>query len=415
VPERTKILIVDDDPGMRSTLFDILEYKGYLPLTASTGREALDHLTETEFATLLLDLQLPDMPGSKLLEHFNSISPDTEVIIITGHATLKSAMEAVQHNVFAYLEKPVDPDRLLVTIRNSEEKRRLILENRRLLEELRIANERLETKVEERTRELAKAYDELRELDRLKAAFIDVTSHELRTPLTVIETMVAIFESMSTKENKNLTQTLQVTARASNRLKKLVTRISGFARMDEFAGQLDLSLVQPEKLVNNVISDVSPFIESREQKLSVDVPEGIPSVPLDTNKIRDVLLNLMMNAIKFTPDKGEIRLSVRDAGEGRVEFRVSDTGIGIRDEDKPHIFNEFFTSLETLHHSSGDYQFDTRGIGLGLAIVKKFVEMHGGKVGLESSFEEGSSFWFILPCDRYQEPEEQSPNAGEFN
>ena len=397
VAKKANILIVDDDAGMRTTLSDILEFKGYSTRAAATGQEALDQLGMIDFASLLLDLHLPDMHGTKLLEQFNSMSPDTEVIIITGHATLDSAMDAVQHNVFAYMEKPIDPQRLLVTIRNSEEKRRLLIENKRLLEELKAANDRLEAKVAERTRELARANEDLRELDRMKAAFIDITSHELRTPLTVIETMVAISESVSSGKNRDFSRMMKVTGRASKRLKKLATRISGFAKMGEFEGHLELTPARPGDLLEKVIMDVSPFIEMREQNLQVDAPENLPDVPMDSGKIRDVLLNLLMNAIKFTPDNGEIRLSVKDTRAGMVEFRVSDTGIGIRDEDKSHIFDEFFTSFETLHHSSGDYQFDTRGIGLGLAIVKKFVVMHGGDIGLETSPGEGSSFWFHLP------------------
>ena len=105
----------------------------------------------------------------------------------------------------------------------------------------------------------------------------------------------------------------------------------------------------------------------------------------------------MMNAIRFTPDGGEIGLIVRDSDTGSLEFRVTDTGIGVADEDSAHIFDEFFTSLDTLRHSSGESEFGTRGLGLGLAIVKKFVEMHGGEVGQESREGKGSSFWFTLP------------------
>jgi signal transduction histidine kinase len=103
-----------------------------------------------------------------------------------------------------------------------------------------------------------------------------------------------------------------------------------------------------------------------------------------------------MNAIKFTPDGGAITLSARRA-DGAVEFRVADTGVGIPEGELPHVFERFFTTFDTIHHSTGSYEFGKRGMGIGLAIVKSFVEMHGGTVGVESSPGEGSTFWFTLP------------------
>jgi signal transduction histidine kinase len=111
-----------------------------------------------------------------------------------------------------------------------------------------------------------------------------------------------------------------------------------------------------------------------------------------------------MNAIKFTPDKGRISLGVR-AGEGdTVEFNVSDNGIGISEFDKPHIFDDLFTSFDTLHHSSGEYEFGKRGLGVGLAIAKRFVDMHGGAIHVDSELEKGSTFTFTLPVAGPGEP-----------
>ena len=119
---------------------------------------------------------------------------------------------------------------------------------------------------------------------------------------------------------------------------------------------------------------------------------------MERSKIRDVLLNLVMNAIKFTPDGGSITIAVAPL-HNTVEFRVTDTGIGISEADSPHVFDEFFTTFDTMHHSTGDYEFQKRGVGVGLALVKRFVEMHGGAVGVESTEGQGSSFWFTLPID----------------
>jgi len=118
---------------------------------------------------------------------------------------------------------------------------------------------------------------------------------------------------------------------------------------------------------------------------------------MDAPKIRYALANLLMNAVKFTPDGKVIDVKVVREYSGAVVFSVTDPGIGICDADKPHIFEHLFSTLNIMHHSSGFYEFGKRGIGLGLAIVKNFVELHGGSVGFESTEGQGSCFHFTVP------------------
>ncbi|MAE69581.1 MAG: hypothetical protein CME06_03825 [Gemmatimonadetes bacterium] len=396
------VLVVDDAAIVRRVVCRALEVDRYPSLSAATGEEAIAAIEREEIGVVLLDLQLPDLHGSEVLRRVKAIRPDIEVIILTGHASVSTAVQAVESDAFAYLRKPAVPAQIVAIVQRALEKRRLALENMRLTEELRNANEELEAKVAERTAELAEAYDDLKKLDRMKDAFIDVSSHELRTPLSVIETVLTIVESRADAGDRSLAQATRLAGRATERLKALATRISGFSRIDADEDRLVLTQTTPLDLAESAAGDVAAFIESRGQTLRIEAPKDLPSVHVDSGKIRDVLLNLLMNAIRFTPDGGEIDLSVRRSRMESLVFRVTDTGIGIADEDRAHIFDEFFTSLETLRHSSGDSEFGTRGIGLGLAIVKKFVEMHGGEVGLESRRLKGSSFWFTLPLRKHE-------------
>ncbi len=391
------VLVVDDSEIVRKVVCRGLEANGYPFSTAATGEEAIARIESEEIGAVLLDLQLPDLHGSEVLRRVKAIRPDVEVIILTGHASVSTAIEAIERDAFAYLQKPAVPGQIVAMVQRALEKRRLGLENLRLTAELKSANEELEAKVVQRTAELAEAYNDLKKFDRMRDAFIDVSSHELRTPLSVIETVLAVIERKTDSEDRSLAQATNLAGRATKRLKTLVTRISRFARVDSDDKGLELTPIPPSSLAESVAKDVAAFIESRGQTLMIDAPEDLPAVPVDRGKIRDVLLNLLMNAIRFTPDGGEIGLIVRDSDTGSLEFRVTDTGIGVADEDSAHIFDEFFTSLDTLRHSSGESEFGTRGLGLGLAIVKKFVEMHGGEVGQESREGKGSSFWFTLP------------------
>jgi len=119
------------------------------------------------------------------------------------------------------------------------------------------------------------------------------------------------------------------------------------------------------------------------------------------------LTNLLVNAIKFTPDGGTIVVVAEPEGTERVRFRVMDTGVGISQADRTHLFEPFFTGYDTLHHSSGEYQYCKKGIGLGLCLVKTFVEMHGGSVEVMSMPNSGSTFGFTLP----RQPQQRKARA----
>jgi len=272
-----------------------------------------------------------------------------------------------------------------------------VTERKRAQEKIEALNAELEERVVERTRELAVAYEELRTLDHVKSVFIDVITHELCTPLMVMSGMLALLQRRLGERQPELLETLAKARRASARLERLITRILEVAQAGDFARQLHTSPTDPAAVVRDVVADATPFVELRHQTLSTDLPDDLPLVAMDRAKVHDALLNLVMNAVKFTPDGGSLAVAVAPRDGQAVEFRVTDTGVGIAEADLPHVFDEFFTTFDTMHHGTGDYEFQRRGAGVGLAIVKSFVEMHHGQVGVESAPDEGSTFWFVLP------------------
>jgi signal transduction histidine kinase len=150
---------------------------------------------------------------------------------------------------------------------------------------------------------------------------------------------------------------------------------------------------------------VQPFVEQRQQQLTLDLAGDLGTVEVDPAKIRDSIDNLLFNAIKFTPDGGTIQVGARRPAEGGVQICVRDSGIGIDAAHLPHLFTTFFTGFDVSRHSSGQYEFGRQGLGLGLSLVKEFVEMHGGKVEVASEPGKGSTFTITLPDKQRSEPE----------
>lgn len=282
--------------------------------------------------------------------------------------------------------------------------RRYIPEEEREIERRRNYTRDLEAEVARRTQELSAAHaqlsranEQLRELDEMKSNFIDVTSHELRTPLFCLSGRLYILKNAVPPDSTELMSNIDGAIRSAQRLEKLVVNTLKLLEGEEYEKRIDLDTVNLNTVIGHVLFSIDPFIRMRRQKISVTGIGQYPDLQIDAGKIHDVLINLLMNAIKFTPDGGCIEINVAQPADGTIEIHIRDEGVGIDPEDQPHIFEKFFTGMDVLGHSSGEYEFLKKGFGLGLAIVKKFVEMHGGRVGMTSTLRMGSDFYFTLP------------------
>ncbi|MCE5231629.1 HAMP domain-containing histidine kinase [bacterium] len=281
---------------------------------------------------------------------------------------------------------------------------RYLPEEERELQRRRNYTRDLEVEVSKRTRELFDAHEELRlankqlrELDEMKSNFIDITSHELRTPLFCLSGRLYILKNAIPPEHADLMDNIDGAIRSANRLEKLIINTLKLLEGEQYEKRLDIVPANFKPVIDRVLAAIDPFLKLRRQSIAVTGIDGCPAVELDPGKIHDVLINLLMNAIKFTPDDGRIEIEVAHPDAATIEVHVRDEGVGIDPEDQPHIFEKFFTGMDVLTHSSGEYEFLKKGFGLGLAIVKKFVEMHGGRVGMRSAVGKGSDFYFTLP------------------
>lgn len=242
--------------------------------------------------------------------------------------------------------------------------------------------------------ELERSIRALDHANLLKQQFIDLASHELRTPITYIlgVTELAARQRHGTEEEALLTR---IRSKAQ-RLNRIVENMFKLLHSGLFESTLSLGAVDLSQITLAAAAEVEPFVQARKQKLEVKVPPAMETVTADGEKLRDILDNLLTNAIRFSPDGADLELEILDHDE-TVEIAVRDRGPGIAEEDLPYIFEPFYPGHTPLaYHTSGEYEYMTRGIGLGLSVVKRFVEMHGGTVKAEPA-DHGTRFRVLLP------------------
>jgi signal transduction histidine kinase len=378
---RPTLLVVDDEPEVLRSVHDLLRLE-YRVLTCTRGVDALAILDAPgTIHVVMSDQRMPGMTGVEVLRHAKQVRPEATRLLFTAYADVRAVIDAInQGSVFQYITKPWEPEELEAVVRQAVEQHDLIVENARLLAELKATNQRLA------------------ESNRLKSAFIEVASHELNTPVAVVLGMTELWKaSLSEAASAAQRGWVERVHLAAKRLAATIERMFKLIRADEFSRTLDVEPTELAPMVRRVIGELSPFLEVRAQTISLDLDPDLGSAEVDPAKLSDILTNLFVNAIKFTPDGGKIRVAVRPEGDEQVRFRVADEGVGIQASDRPHLFEPFFTGFDTMHHSSGDYQFCKRGIGLGLCLVKTFVELHGGKVEFDTTPGRGTTFEFTIP------------------
>lgn len=242
--------------------------------------------------------------------------------------------------------------------------------------------------------ELARSFnfmcDKLRALDRMKSDFFSSMSHELRTPLASIkEGTNLLLEGIAGETTEKQKRLLTIIAEESNRLIDLVNSLLDLSKME--AGMMTFAFVDTDidQLINKAVLEIEPLCLAKSIKLELNRVPDLPSIKIDSERILQVLRNVIGNAMKFTPNGGKVFLSSRLVN-GNIEIKVSDTGPGIPEENLTTIFDRF-QQASVLGSS------EIKGTGLGLAIVKHIITAHGGMVWAESSLGKGSSFVFLLP------------------
>ena len=420
-----RLLIVDDEESVTITMAAILEMDGYSVATALTGPDALVQIEHEIFDLVLTDLRLDDFDGMDVLAATRRRSPETVGIVLTGYASLESAVKALREGAYDYMLKPADVEELRATVARGIERRRMGQQLGERVAELEAANrtinelnEGLQARVARATgdlrqrvqeldtakQELQASYEKLQDLDKLKSQFLSIASHELKTPITAMSGFVQIAvrrvmrrlaagppaPEVWKKEEDTLLEQLEVVHRQTGKLARLVDELLDVSRIESGRLELRVSDVDLPDLVAEVMRRHQLMATKHELNLRYD-PNGALHVRGDRDHLEQVLNNLIGNAMKYSPEGGSIDVHVDRAGDGEIELRIADHGIGIRPEELARVFGLFYRSPDRLARDVG-------GMGLGLYITKEIVDRHKGRIWAVSDVGNGTTFHVSLPA-----------------
>ncbi len=384
------VLLFEDDEGQALLTKEALEKEGFLVDVCATGREGLSRLLSHEYRVFLIDMKLPDISGAEVLRRINTMKPGAVSVIVTGHGDEVAAVEAMKTGAYDYIVKSPYMGHLAAlptVIRESMDRQHLKQEREQLQSEV-WEQARL---LEERNAELRRANEELKRLDQVKSDLVSMVSHELRTPLATIKEFTAILaDQIAGPVSPSQQEYLGIIKTNIDRLARIIDDLLDAAKIEAGRVLLRRGFMDPAALVAHIVQSLQPLADSQGLVLETRVPPSISGVFADTDRITQVLVNLVSNAIKFTSGPGRVTINVEEQAN-EVQFNVTDTGCGIAAEDLPKLFQKF---QQVRRESPAG---TTKGTGLGLVISKRLVELHGGRIGVTSVKGAGSTFSFTLP------------------
>ncbi len=265
------------------------------------------------------------------------------------------------------------------------------LENAKLFEETWHSQQELEIKIQQRTKELSAALEEIKTISKRKSDFISAVSHELRTPLTSIKGYASIVASGKLGELPEAAkQRVEKINKHSDNLTALINNLLDISRIESGRVEMKMEAINIKNMADGLADMLAPPMKDKNIQFIVDVPEGLPAAKADKTQLERVFINLIGNAIKFTPAGGKITLEAKQIDGGMLGISVSDTGFGIAEKDLSKIFEEFYRVDNEVNQS-------VKGTGLGLSLVKYIVEAHKGRLSVASELNKGSSFSFTIP------------------
>ncbi len=519
---KEKIIVLDDEKSIGQLCKRVLVKEGYIVEIYSDGEKALDHISKEKVDLVLVDLKMPKIDGLSVLKRIKKISPDTDVIVMTGYTSIDSAVESIRLGAWDYIAKPFEIEDLKQKIKNCLQRRVLNSEvselkeivalyevgqamtstlglkqlldlilklacqvlkadsgsimlldgkhkqlkiesyfglKREIVEGLRIGlgeriagwvaatsqqlllvdglknNPRfahLETRPEIKSSMVvplkikdkvigvinlnnysenftdkdlklltifasnaslaiseACVYEKIKELDRLKTEFLSNTSHELRTPLMAIQGAIELLSNTLKKfSKKEIGNLIDIIQRNTKRMSELVKNLLDFSRIERGSFEIVKKKISVTTIIDEVVEEMKKIADKKRIKIFKNIPKKIPNILADPDRLKQVFINLVDNAIKFTPEGGKVTIGAK-VSKSFIEFFVQDTGIGIAPDQKEKIFDKFYQVDGSLTREHG-------GLGLGLAIAKDIVELHSGNIWVESELKEGSKFIFTI-------------------
>lgn len=380
-----RLLLIDDDEEdfvlTRDLLDDIADVEFELEWLADGGL-AVDAIREGRHDLYLVDYSLGGRDGLSIIREAVSLGASAPMILLTGRDERAIDLDAMRAGVADFLEKwRLTPTLLERSIRYS-------LQERRHAEEL-------ERRVSERTAELARANDALRDADRRKNEYLSTLAHELRNPLVPIRNALEIMRLDAERPAGNpavVEECRSMIDRQVRHIVRLIDDLTMVARISRGLIKLKPGPAAVGRLAEAAAENIRPFIAKRRHRFEVTLPADPPTIYADAERMAQVLYNLLHNAAKYTEPGGRVQLAVENEGGG-VSFRVVDDGPGIPEAMREAVF-DIFTQVKC----DGDEEVAS-GLGVGLWLVKRLVELHGGRVSARPGPDGcGSEFVVWIPA-----------------
>ena len=356
------VFVIDDDEIIRLSCEQILKKAGFKVEIFASGIEGIERLKQVRPPLLVVDIKMPELDGFEVIKIVRKIDPDVVIVVITGYATIETAVDAMKMGAYDFLPKPFTPGEL-----------RMIIE--RGFERWRLARE---TKVLRKQKE---------EVER---KFVTLVSHQLKGPLAAVKQYLDVL--LYTGKDQFHGETLEWISRSQARINEMLSLIHDWLMMAKLdRGSLCDRAASSDigKIIENVVQEYQQLPSSKNLTLGAEIAQGLPEVRGDAVSLSMLVGNLVSNAVKYNIAGGTVQ--VRAVGDGKwITIEVSDTGLGIPDSFRPHLFEEFYR-VKTPETQN------IPGTGLGLVICKKIVDELGGSIEVDSKEGEYTTFTVKLP------------------
>lgn len=355
------ILIIDDEESIRDGCRQALEKSGYTVMASDDGQEGIRIARERHPDIAYVDLKMPGVSGMDIIDILSREIPDIVLIVITGYASIISAVESMKKGAYDYLPKPFTPDQLRAVTARGLDHRNLTLEARRLK----------------------------KEKEQMEKNFITFVSHEMRSPLVTIEQYI---ESLKVVAGDCLDEdAMHILDRCQKRIQNLEELVEHWLDVSRIENGTLTQTKEPVNLTDIIarsMDEMMPLCQRRGIEQEKNLSEDLPEIMGDEESLVRVFINIIGNATKYTPSGGTIHIEA-DHDDLYVTISISDTGSGIPQDKIPFIFEPFFRGK-----GKEDRQ---RGSGLGLTFCKKIMEAHEGSIEVMSKEDEGTTFLLKFP------------------
>ncbi|HSH01535.1 MAG TPA: hybrid sensor histidine kinase/response regulator [Anaerolineae bacterium] len=401
------ILYIEDDIASQRLVQRVLDSHGYKVYVAGEGTLGIALAREHRPNLILMDINLPGMTGKEITTRLRSLPTfsQTPIVALTANTGPGNREQALAAGCTGFLTKPINvlqfPKQVAEYLEGYEE----TMSDDERSEQLEIYAQKLVNRLEDKVYELQKANQRLRELDKMKSDFIVLVSHELRTPLTLISGYAYLLrEKVSNTEDSAMKQMAHIAEGLNmgvDRLSGVIEEIISVSRVASGTLELSLGPVNLPEILEAVTERAHDICQARQLNINVSNFNHLPVIEADGDQLRVALDHIVGNAIKYTPDHGQINIHGKVMGNA-IDITISDTGIGIPVEEQRHIFEQFYTLGAIQHHSTSKSAFQGGGLGIGLSVARGIVEAHNGRIWVESEKRDpetlpGSTFHLLVP------------------